>query len=339
MSTAAARRARRSPFVETETSTSEEHELETTDRFEMSREASETIKEDVALKAGLTISGSYGPTVEFAASAEGSFSRSKEEATKSATTFSQDVTERTSRKISERVLQRTTVRTLTEVLEKNVHSLDNTTGTGHISGVYQWVNKVYQAQMFNYGLRMMFDFMIPEPAAFLVAAMNQAQSSALTLTKPPDFTLAPAQITESNYSYWVKVCGATDVAPPPELFRTKSADFKGGGGDSKTNYNHSAQIAIDDGYRAVFGSVGRVWNVWESDASVDVVLGRRTQRMSRQPMVVDDDAGRRTRLDPVRARLVPRVPGRDRDRGEVPTDRPCPREVAPRDLRKVARGP
>ena len=26
-------------------------------------------------------------------------------------------------------------------------------GTGHISGVYQWVNKVYQAQMFNYGLR------------------------------------------------------------------------------------------------------------------------------------------------------------------------------------------
>ncbi|MFK4084813.1 hypothetical protein ACI2LF_11925 [Kribbella sp. NPDC020789] len=266
-------------FVETETSTSEEHELETTDRFEMSREASETIKEEVALKAGLTISGSYGPTVEFSASAEGSFSRSKEAATKSATTFSQDVTERTSRKISERVLQRTTVRTLTEVLEKNVHSLDNRTGTGHISGVYQWVNKVYQAQMFNYGLRMMFDFMIPEPAAFLVAAMNQAQNSALTLTKPPDFTLTPAQISESNYAYWVKVCGATDVVPPPELFRTKSADFKGGGGDSKTNYNHSAQITIDDGYRAVFGSVGRVWNVWESDASVDVVLGRRTQRM------------------------------------------------------------
>jgi hypothetical protein len=265
--------------LETETTTTEEHELETTDRFEMTREASETIKEDVALKAGLSISGSYGPTVEFAASAEGSFSRSKEEATKSATAFSQDVTERTSRKIAERVLNRTTVRILTETVEKNVHTLDNTTGLGHISGVYQWVNKVYQAQMFNYGLRMMFDFMVPEPAAFLIAAMEQAQNSALTLTKPPDFTLTPAQLSESNYAYWVKICGATDVAPPPELFRTKSADFKGGGGDSKTNYNHSAQITIDDGYRAVFGSVARVWNVWESDASVDVALGRRTQRM------------------------------------------------------------
>lgn len=264
---------------EAETSTSEEHELETTDRFEMTRETSETIKEDVNLKAGLSISGSYGPTVEFAASAEGSFSRSKEEATKAASTFSQDVTERSSRKITERVLQRTTVRTLTETIEKNVHQLDNTSGTGHISGVYQWVNKVYRAQMFNYGLRVMFDFMVPEPAAFLVAALDRAHNSTLTLTKPPDFDLTPSQISESNYSYWIKVCGATDVGPPPELFRTKSADFKGGGGDSKTNYNHSGQIAIDDGYRAVFGTVARVVNVWEPDLSVDVVLGRRTQRL------------------------------------------------------------
>ncbi|WP_307485008.1 hypothetical protein [Pseudarthrobacter sulfonivorans] len=266
-------------LTETETSTSEEHELETTDRFEMTRESNETIKEDVALKAGLSISGSYGPTVEFAASAEGSFSRSKEEATKAASAFSQDVTERSSRKIAERMLQRTTVRTLTETIERNVHELNNTDGVGHISGVYQWVNKVYQAQMFNYGLRVMFDFMVPEPGAFLIAALDQTHNSALTLTKPPDFNLTPSQITESNYLYWVKVCGATDVAPPPELYRTKSADFKGGGGDSKTNYNHSGQITIDDGYRAVFGSVGRVSNTWESDMSVDVVLGRRAQRM------------------------------------------------------------
>ena len=267
-------------FTERETSTSEEHELETTDRFEMTRETSQTIKEDVALKAGLTISGSYGPTVEFSASAEGSFSRSKEEATNAATTFSQDVTERSARKIAERVLQRTTVRTTTETIEKNTHELNNVEGAGHISGVYQWVNKVYEAQIFNYGLRTMFDFMVPEPAAFLVAALDRARSSAVSLTKPPDFTLIPSQITQSNYGYWAKQCGATDVTPPPELYRTKSADFKAGGGDSKTDYNHSGQITIDDGYRAVFGSVGVVCNVWEDDHTVDVVLGRRTQRVS-----------------------------------------------------------
>lgn len=265
--------------VETEVSTTEERELETTDRFEMTRETNTTIKEDMALKAGLSVSGSYGPTVEFSASAEGSLSRSKEEASKSATSFSQDVTERSSQKIAERILQRTTTRVLTETIEKNTHELNNVAGPGHISGVYQWVNKVYQAQMYNYGLRAMFDFMVPEPAAFLIATMNKAYAGATTLTKPPDFTLTPAQITESNYSYWVQVYEAKDVAPPPELYRTKSADFKAGGGEKGTDYNHSGQITIDDGYRAVYGSVGKVCNQWDSAQSLDVVLGRRTQRM------------------------------------------------------------
>jgi hypothetical protein len=265
---------------ETETSTAEERELETTNRFEMTRETNQTIKEDMSLKAGLNISGSYGPTVEFSASAEGSYQRTKEEATKSATTFSQDVTERSSRKIAERILERTTTRVTTETIEKNTHDLSNVEGSGHIAGVYQWVNKVYQAQLFNYGLRAMFDFMVPEPATFLIAAMNQAHAHTMTLSKPPDFTLAPSQLNQFNYSYWVKHCRATDVAPPPELYRTASMDFKAGGGEKGANFNHSGQISIDEGYRAVFGSVGVVRNVWESDNDVDVVLGRRTQRMS-----------------------------------------------------------
>ncbi|MEV6030699.1 hypothetical protein AB0L65_06100 [Nonomuraea sp. NPDC052116] len=264
---------------EQETNTSEDRDLQTTDRFEMTRETEQTVKEDVALKAGLNISGRYGPVVEFSASAEGSIARSKQEATRSAATFSQDVTERTSRKIAERVLTRTQLTTTTETIEKNTHELDNTRSSQNVSGVYQWVNKVYQAQMFNYGLRAMFDFMVPEPAAFLIAAMQQTNAAARNLIKPPDFPLNPGQITESNYQYWVKQTGATDVAPPPELFKTKSLDFKAGGGDSDTNYNHSGQISIDEGYRAVYASVGVVRNIWESDNSVDVVVGRRTHRM------------------------------------------------------------
>lgn len=266
-------------FSETETSKTEERELETTSRFEMARESSETIKEDVQLKAGLNISGKYGPVVEFAVSAEGSYQRSKEQATKTASKFSQDVTERSSRKVAERVLERTTMQVTNEVTEKNNHELDNVDGPGHISGVYQWVNKVYQAQMYNYGLRAMFDFMVPEPAAFLTAAMMSGHRNTLTVTKPPGFPLKPAQVTEQNYGFWVRLYAATDVTPPPELFKTAAMDFKAGGGDKNTNYNHSGQIAIDDGYRAVYGSVGAVKNIWENDHTVDIVLGQRTHRL------------------------------------------------------------
>jgi hypothetical protein len=148
-------------FQETEVTSSQEHELQSTDRFEMTRETNATIKEDASLKAGLTLSGSYGPTVDFSASAEGSASRSKEEATRTAANYSQEVTQRSANKITERVLQRTSLQVTNEVTEKNTHTIDNTAGSGNISGVYQWVNKVYQAQMFNYGLRVMFDFMVP----------------------------------------------------------------------------------------------------------------------------------------------------------------------------------
>ncbi|MBZ9644755.1 hypothetical protein [Streptomyces sp. PSKA30] len=263
---------------ETEITTAEERELESTTRFEMSRETSRTITEDASLKAGLTVSGKYGPTVEFSASAEGSVARSREEATKSAATFSQDVTDRSATKITERVLERSSLRVTNEVIEKNTHALDNTAGTGHISGVYQWVNKVYQAQMFNYGIRMMYDLMVPEPAAFLISALEGAHANAVELTKPTPFTLRPDQITEKNYFTWVHEYGATDVQPPPELYRTKSHEFNANAEDKNVEFTHSAQIAIDDGYKAVYGTFGCVRSIWESDAIVDVVLGLRSHR-------------------------------------------------------------
>lgn len=265
-------------FRESEVTNTEERELESTDRFEMTRETSATIKEDAALKAGLTVSGKYGPTVEFSASAEGSVSRSKEEATKSAAKFSQEVTQRSASKIVERVLERASLRVTTEVLESNEHTLDNLRGEDHIRGVYQWLEKVYEAQMFNYGLRTIFEFMVPEPAAFLVEVLKSVHASAVELQKPPEFPLKPNEVTEDNSGYWVRVYGATDVSAPPEMYKTKSLDFKAGGGDAATNYYHSGQIAIDDGYKAVHGSVGVVNMMWNSGCLVDVILGKAFHR-------------------------------------------------------------
>jgi hypothetical protein len=264
---------------ETEVTTEDDHELASTSRFEMSKESEQTIKEDVQLKAGLKVSGKYGPVVEFSASAEGSYQRTKEEATKSASKFSQEVTEKTSKKLTQRIKQTTTTTVTHETTETNTHGIDNAAGTGHISGVYQWVNKVNQAQMFNYGLRALFDFMVPEPAAFLIATMNNAHSSALTVTKPTPFTITPDQISESNYGYYVTQYGATDVAAPPELYKTAAANYQGGPGENAdVSFVSSGQITIDAGYRAIWASVETTGNVWEAGASTDVLLGGRSHR-------------------------------------------------------------
>lgn len=263
---------------ETEITTTEERDLESTDRFEMSREASEVVKEDAALKAGLTVTGKYGPTVEFSASAEGSVSRSKEEATKHAENYSREVTARSSRKVTERVLQRQTLRITNEVEEKNRHELDNKGGPGHVIGIYQWIEKLYQAQIFNYGLRTMFDFMVPEPAAFVIAGLKSAYAEATGLTKPAPFTLKPGDITEFNYGYWVLQYEATGVNPPPEMYLTKTADANATSIGQDASFNNSQQIAVDDGYEAIYGYVGYVGNIWKNNYSLDALVGSRTHR-------------------------------------------------------------
>jgi hypothetical protein len=132
--------------------------------------------------------------------------------------------------------------------------------------------------MYNYGLRTIYDFMIPEPAAFFISSLQKAHSNLLEIEKPIPFTLSPDQIREDEYMKLVLIYGATDIDPPPSIYKTKSLDFVAGQGDENTNYNHSAQVLIDDGYEAIYGTVATVKNIWEDECSIDVALGTRSHR-------------------------------------------------------------
>ncbi|PVH68884.1 hypothetical protein DL98DRAFT_599137 [Cadophora sp. DSE1049] len=245
--------------TETETNNSEENELSSTSRFEMSKETSNTIKEDQSLKTELKVSAKYGPAK-----------------------YSQDVTERTVKKITERVLQKQSTTSISEIMEENQHGTNNSTGSGHISGVYQWPNKVYEAQVFNYGLRTMFDFMIPEPAAFLIYAITETANNAesgLLLEKPSPFTFAPSEIEEEMIGNLITQYQATDVLPPPDDYITITDQTKIGGGDPNVNYDHAAALSIPSGYEAIYGTISNLCNVWKKDGStIDAMVGSETHR-------------------------------------------------------------
>ncbi len=123
------------------------------------------LQEETAAKGSLTIKGKYGPTVEFQASGEASWGRKSQETERAASEFSREVTQKASEKVTERVLRRETLRINRQVEETNLHTFDNSvTPTGHISGVYQFVSKVYEAQVFNYGPRTSTTSCCPSPA-------------------------------------------------------------------------------------------------------------------------------------------------------------------------------
>jgi hypothetical protein len=205
-------------------------------------------------------------------------------------------------------------------VEVNQHGINNANGTGHISGVYQWLNKKYEDFAFvshtwlttlqvrspslqlwpphdvvRYGPFHSFfptcliplhpsEFMIPEPAAFLTHVLSTTANGLeanLLLEKPTPFDKTPDEIGVESVGTLIAKYQATDVLPPPEDYITVSDQAKFGGGDSNTNYDHGAILSIPSGYQAVYATVSVVKNIWtEKRVTMDLMVGGETTRLS-----------------------------------------------------------
>jgi hypothetical protein len=235
---------------EMETTKEETRDTQTTDRFSLKRETSDTIKTDSSFKSGVSVHAKYGPFVEVQANADFATSVSTESSAKQASEFSKDLIERSASKLVERILERRSVTTITEFEEKYSHGFDNTTGTGHISGCYQWIDKVIQAQVYDYGKRLLFDVTVPEPGTNFILSQTYARDAAQPLEKPPAFTATASDMTEGTYLLWAKRYDATGLEPPPPPVKTHSKAFAVSVSQDPHESTNSQEVVIDDGYQA-----------------------------------------------------------------------------------------
>lgn len=268
---------------ETESTKEETRDTQTTDRFSLKRETSDTIKTDASIKAGLSVDSSYGPTVEVKATTDFSTSGSAESSVKTASEFSKDVVDRSVSKLVERVLERRSVTTLAEFEEKYSHGFDNTGGTGHISGFYQWIDKVLQAQVYNYGKRLLFDVTVPEPGTNFMLALTRVRDVGQALEKPEPFTATALDINEGNYAVWAKKYDATGLEPPPPPIKTIVQAIDGVFSQDGHESSKSGVLAIDDGYRAKYASFVKdavvtdphpQWRLFVGSAWYDAMTGQ-----------------------------------------------------------------
>jgi hypothetical protein len=204
----------------------EERDLQTTERFEMRRESENTVSLDGRLKGnGNFLSPGYGGMVEFENNNDSELHGSQQLSERTASTYGKDVTSRATSKITERVRTQIIRRTTREFEEKTEHAFENKDGDEHVVGIYQWVDKIYQAQVYNYGKRLFYDVLIPEPAEFLVQALAKQLTEGQELQKPDVFTLRVDQIDELNYPSLAQKYGAVGIEPPPQLYKTISKSF------------------------------------------------------------------------------------------------------------------
>jgi hypothetical protein len=224
------RRLRRTEetFVrEVETTKEEERDLQTTERLEMQREAQNTIRESEDLMIGATVSAAYGPFVQASVNTQYATQSSSEDTARNAANFSREVMEKIALKITERIREEQTIRVIQEFEERNRHVLSGAGRDEHIIGMFQWIDKVYHAQAFDYGVRLICEMVVPEPARFLQRALFQAQLLQKgSLLEPDPIDFGPESLNSSNYGTYARKYEAKSLQPPPEPVLTLSATFE-----------------------------------------------------------------------------------------------------------------
>ncbi|MGP3774933.1 hypothetical protein ACTWJ8_29370 [Streptomyces sp. SDT5-1] len=159
-------------------------DVQTTTRYEVKSEAEAVVKSTLGVNANANVTYSSTPVVA-SLSAGFAYNRASDDTKKTAQNFARDVIDKAVSRVTEQtVVQRSTVRRL-ETEETNLQVFTNVKGQAHVSGMYRWVDKIYKAQVFNYGKRLMFEFLIPQPAAYWAQSRVRAADAKLAVPQPP----------------------------------------------------------------------------------------------------------------------------------------------------------
>lgn len=197
---------------------------QSTKRFELKREAEEIIKNDINANANATVTYN-GQMVVASASAGFSFANSRTETQRQSSNLVNEVIDKATSRIVERASETRSRTMLFETEEKNVHSFKNPATNGNISGIYRWLDKIYEGRIHNFGKRMMFEFILPEPAAFYVQSKLYAYAASLDLPDYPQGIkkkqaalpiVAAYEVTDEVYEQLKQPYHLGDLPPPPE---------------------------------------------------------------------------------------------------------------------------
>ncbi|MCJ8152627.1 hypothetical protein MKJ01_02480 [Chryseobacterium sp. SSA4.19] len=220
------RKLRRSEIQNTTSKSTERETLSdttSTNRNDMQSEVANIIQQNTNAEAHFNYGGgSYQVGGSFASH------NAKENSIRQAVAKSQEITEKATERLLTKVAEERIEKIIEEFEENNAHGFDNRNGDKHVIGVYRWVDKKMKNQIYNYGKRTMFEFMIPEPAK--LHRLATAASVTETLTAPVDPRTAPRPRTMADpksasldqIQYWAGIYGVklTELLETTKSFTT-----------------------------------------------------------------------------------------------------------------------
>ncbi|MFK7783978.1 MAG: hypothetical protein AB8B56_02620 [Crocinitomicaceae bacterium] len=176
----------------TETEIENINDTTSTERNELSSETAKELRKDKSFDISGSVSVTkdskvFGSVTANVSSGYNSNSSSAQ-ANIEAKNYAKEITERALERVVQKTTEKRTFKMLKEFEETNKHGFDNTRGKQHVTGVYRWVDKVYDNELVNYGRRLLFEVSVPSPAEFYKKAMawkSATTESAVAVLFPP----------------------------------------------------------------------------------------------------------------------------------------------------------
>ncbi|QYF93729.1 hypothetical protein KY495_00350 [Massilia sp. PAMC28688] len=263
-------------------STEQWRESQSADRFEVSQWTYISARENQDSNSSINLSGTYGQVTvngsTFANSGRGRDSARGEDLRRS-----REIINRALALTRQSVGQYRWRNVLSEVQETIIHK-QHAKGNAHIKAQYRWVDKVYQAQVYNHGARAMYEIMVPAPAALFKYLLAQQPGIApFAAPVPVRPTVTPAQINDTNWAALAAQYGVV-LPPPPLAAITEFAQVTSSGfslpDDVPLNLLRTSQggtfertQALERGYQAGSAGVSISWYGASGEGGVTASIG------------------------------------------------------------------
>ncbi|MFY0629710.1 MAG: hypothetical protein JXR05_04965 [Flavobacteriaceae bacterium] len=144
----------------------------------------------------------YGPPTNI--TIQGTYTKTSTTQTpekKQLSSFAKKILTKTTQRFSEKINKVRSHTELKELEDTSISLLNNSNNKEPIYGIYCWLNKIYQAKVINYGNRMLFSFIVPNPANSYIEQTKFLKDTDLEKPKSlEDFKIYAYQdVTQDNY--------------------------------------------------------------------------------------------------------------------------------------------
>jgi hypothetical protein len=273
-------------FESTEQETEESTNLQTSDSSELSNEVNEIISEQARAEGSVEIT--YRGATKIVAKAAGSFEKSTENTSNAVTEYATEIIESAVKRLYERKNRETKSLFEQEITEKNLHHFERASDAEkHVSGIYQYIERVSRAKIFSYGERDLYDILVPEPARLIWDLSIPPEEDLDIQAVEPNhdlFNSLTLENIEEKREAVIKAFRVTDFPAVLEETPTHGEPFadRDTSGSTQNVFVWSKTVRIEDGYavdKATFSAFGEVE---DSDYHPDgaVTIGPVTKRWS-----------------------------------------------------------